>query len=103
MKRVDRASALLAKHCAAGSNFEKATLFLREPADDPIEYLKIEMNGVIIAHLSFDGAGDLDRPQETLGLNFAEFIMTYVPGDDVGGPSEEVIGGWNIATSTEAG
>ena len=103
VKRVDRASPMLAKHCASGTHFDKATLYVRSTEGEPLEYLTIEMNKVIISGLSYNGSSDRERPEEVLCLNFAEFIMAYDPGDETGGADEKVISGWNIASSGEAG
>lgn len=103
IKQTDSATPNLMKHLAAGTHFDKATLYCRKAGGDRLEYLTIEMNKVIIAEFEADGNPANDIPEEVVRLNFAEFITTYDPQDAAGAGAGAITGGWNIETDVESG
>ena len=54
--------------------------------DKPVDYLKLEMNTVMVSSYNTGGANDgLDRVQETLTFNFKKFKVTYTQQNEQGG------------------
>ncbi len=101
-KWIDKASPNLIQHCAIGTQFPKAVLVCRKAGGDggQIEYLKIEMEHVIISSVSSGGSGGEDRFTENVSLNFGLFKVTYTPQDNEGAAEAEVGPvGWNIQTN----
>ena len=97
-KWVDKASPNLAQAVIAGKQFNKATLTCRKAGGEkPVEYLKFDLENVIISSLATGGAGGEDRFTENIGLNFATYKMSYTPQKD-DGSAESAIGpvGWSI-------
>jgi type VI secretion system secreted protein Hcp len=97
-KWVDKASANLMQAVISGKQFNKATLTCRKAGgDNPVDYLKIEMEKVIITSLSTGGSGGSDQFTENLSLNFAQYKMSYTPQKD-DGSADSVVGpvGWNV-------
>ena len=97
-KWVDKASPNLAQAVIAGKQFSKATLTCRKAGGDkPVDYLKVDLEKVIISSLTTGGAGGEDRFTENVALNFATYKMTYTPQKD-DGSAESAVGpvGWSI-------
>jgi type VI secretion system secreted protein Hcp len=66
--------------------------------DKPVDYLKIEMNTILVSSYNTGGANDgLDRVQETLTFNFKSFKVTYTQQNERGGAVGSSDIGWDIA------
>jgi len=97
-KWIDKASPNLMQAVANGKQFEKATLTCRKAGGDaPVDYLKLEMDKVIITSVSIGGSGGSDQFTENVTLNFAQYKKTYTPQKD-DGTADTAVGpvGWNI-------
>ena len=97
-KYLDKASTDLIKACSKGDHIAKAKLIVRKAGSKPLEYLTIELEGVLISSISTGGSGGEDRLTENITLNFKEFKVKYQPqkadGSKDGGVLEH---GFNIA------
>lgn len=98
-KYVDKATTDMLKACTSGRHIPKAELFVRKAGGDaPVDYLKLEMNTVLISSYNTGGSSDgLDRVQETFTFNFKEFTVTYTEQNEQGGKVGSTDVGWNIA------
>jgi len=100
---IDSASPALLKSCCDGSHHTKATLIVRKAGGNPIEYLTIEMEEVMVTSVSTGGSGGEDRLTENVTLNFAKFMLKYQPQDAKGaklGGTKDA--GWDIAENVPA-
>lgn len=96
-KFVDSSTPTIMKFCCSGKHFEKGTLTVRKAGDNPVEYLKVEMEDIIISSYGTGGSGDgLDRVQETIGLNFAKCKTIYTMQEQDGTAGKEIPHGWDI-------
>jgi type VI secretion system secreted protein Hcp len=81
-KYIDSATDDLLKQCWTGKQFKKATVtcYRADGAADnkPVEYLKIEMEHVVVSNFSISGgAGDI--PVENVSLDYGIVKYTYLP------------------------
>jgi len=76
-KYVDKASAPLMLHCCNGKHIPDGTLVVRKAGENPVEYLKIKMNDIIVTSVSTGGSGGEDRLTENVTLNFAKVEVKY--------------------------
>ena len=83
-KYVDASSHALLQACCEGKHHDKATLIVRKAGGTPLEYIKIEMEEVMVTSLSTGGSGGEDRLTENVTLNFAKFMFKYQPQDPKG-------------------
>ncbi|ROZ78317.1 type VI secretion system tube protein Hcp [Ramlibacter sp. WS9] len=101
-KYTDSASHALIMHCCDGKHIPKANLVVRKAGGTPLEYIKIELEDVMISAVSAGGSGGEDRLTENITLNFAKFKYAYQPqkadGAADGGAKEA---GWNIAANVK--
>ncbi|RDI29499.1 MULTISPECIES: type VI secretion system tube protein Hcp [Pseudacidovorax] len=102
-KYVDSASHALILACCKGTHYDKMTLVVRKAGDNPLEYIKITMEEVIIASVSTGGSGGEDRLTENVSLNFAKVKFEYDPQTQKGGGKGVKTAGWNIAENKAFG
>ena len=76
-KWVDLASAALMLATANGKHITKATLTVRKAGENPLEYITIEMDEVLVTSVSTGGSGGEDRLTENVSLNFKTVDVTY--------------------------
>lgn len=102
-KYIDSASPNLMLACCNGKQYATADLVCRKAGgDEQVEYLKVEMENVIITSVSTGGSIGDDRQTEAVTLNFAKFKVTYTPQDNDGSPLPEVGPvGWDIQKNEE--
>jgi type VI secretion system secreted protein Hcp len=96
-KYVDAASADLLLSCCKGKHFDEALLTVRKAGGDPVEYVKITMNEVLITSISTGGTGDEDQLTENVTLNFAKVKFEYTVQDAKGAAGATSTMEFNIA------
>ena len=62
--------------CCDGKHFDDATLVVRKAGENPVEYIKIKMEEVLITSVSTGGSGGEDRLTENVTLNFSKVSWT---------------------------
>ena len=70
-KYLDMSSPTLHLFCANGKHIAKGTLTCRKAGENPLEYLKIELEEIMVTSDSTGGSGGEDRLTENISLNFA--------------------------------
>ncbi len=95
-KYVDRSSPDLILACCNGKHFTKATVTMRKAGENPVEYLKIHMEDLLISSVSTGGSGGEDRLTENISLNFAKIKVEYTEQDAKGGPGKQYNMGFDI-------
>lgn len=83
-KFVDSASAPLILACCKGTHYDDATLTLRKAGGDPLPYLVITLEEIIVTSVTTGGSGGEDQQTENITLNFAAFKYAYQPQDNKG-------------------
>ncbi|MEM6973771.1 MAG: type VI secretion system tube protein Hcp [Pseudomonadota bacterium] len=78
-KYIDKSSSELMLYCSNGDHFDTAELIVRKAGKNPLEYLTILMNDVLVTSVSTGGSGGEDRLTENVTLNFAGFEVAYTP------------------------
>ncbi len=88
-KRVDLASAALAKIAATGVHIPDALLTIRKPGSngEPLEFLKIKLVEVFVTSVT-QAIDSSSQPAESITLSFAKIDYDYQPDSKTGtGPS----------------
>jgi len=98
-KYTDSSSHALLLASSNGQHYPKANLVVRKAGGKgaPIEYIKIEMEEVLVTSVSCGGSGGEDRLTENVSLNFAKVKFEYTPQKADGSPdtTKEMV--YNIA------
>jgi type VI secretion system secreted protein Hcp len=100
-KYVDSSSPNLMLGCCNGKHFPDALLTVRKAGGNPVEYIKVKMETVLIAAVTTGGSGNEDRLTESVILNFAKVSVDYTPQDDKGAPGTAIPFGWDIAANAK--
>jgi type VI secretion system secreted protein Hcp len=95
-KYIDKGSPDLMLNCCQGKHIDKATLTVRKAGGDPLEYLKIAMEEVIITSVSTGGSGGEDRLTENITLDFAKVKVDYKEQTEKGTVGATPKMGWDI-------
>jgi type VI secretion system secreted protein Hcp len=101
-KYVDKASSALWIHMCNGKHIKNATLFIRKAGEKPLEYIKLNMDDLIVTSLSTGGSGGEDRLTENLTLNFSKFKLEYTPQKADGSGDAVAEMKWDIAANEAA-
>lgn len=81
---VDSATPSIISSCCAGSHIPEATLTMRKAGGNPLDYYVIKLKDVLVSSVVTQGSAGDELIQETVGLNFASFEVTYQPQDNKG-------------------
>lgn len=76
-KYVDKSSNLLSMACCNGKHFAKAKLTVRKAGENPLEYIVIKMEDLIVTSVSTGGSGGEELLTENVTLNFARVEYEY--------------------------
>jgi type VI secretion system secreted protein Hcp len=98
-KWVDVSSPELMLAACNGKHFPDAKLTVRKAGENPLEYLIITMEDVIITSISTGGSGGEDRLTENVSVNFGSVKVNYTQQTETGAPGAQPKMGWNIATN----
>lgn len=99
-KVADKASPTLFALCCKGSHLADATLTVRRAGgDEPVEYMVVKMEHVLITGFQTNGADGQETLIEQVSLSFKRVGMIYSPqsNEGMGGPT--VAGGWDVGAN----
>jgi type VI secretion system secreted protein Hcp len=95
-KYVDKSSPELMLACSNGKHIKEAVLTIRKAGENPLEYLKITLNDLLVSSLSTGGSGGEDRLTENVTFNFAKVKVDYSEQDEKGKGKAPVTYSWDI-------
>jgi type VI secretion system secreted protein Hcp len=98
-KYMDKSSPDLMLACCNGKHFDTATLTVRKAGENPLEYLKVTLEELIITSVSTGGSGGEDRLTENVTLNFAKVKVEYKDQDEKGAGKATAQMGWDISAN----
>ena len=95
----DKASTVLAKHCASGKHFDTVKMTSRKSGEGQKEFLTVTLKEVKITKVSPSGSqsGDIS---ESVSFSYKDVDFGYKPQDDKGGLGGEVKFGWDVASTS---
>jgi len=95
-KWVDKSSPDLMLACCNGKHYPEATLVVRKAGENPLEYITIKMEEVLISSVATGGSGGEDRLTENVSLNFSKVEVKYVEQKADGSAGDKPQMGWDI-------
>jgi len=94
---IDRATPNLVQYCLLGKHIKQAQMVVRKSGGNPLEYLKLTMNDVLVTRVSPAGvATDESRPRETVSLSFSSMKQEYIIQNAQGGSGGAVTATFDI-------
>ena len=100
-KYIDKSSPDLMLSCCNGKHIPKVQLTVRKAGENPLEYLIIKLEDVLIASVSTGGSGGEDQLTENVTLNFAKVDVEYTAQDAKGGAGDKPKMGWDIPANVK--
>ncbi|MFO0841823.1 MAG: type VI secretion system tube protein Hcp [Gemmataceae bacterium] len=100
-KYIDKGSPDLMLACCNGKHIDKALLTVRKAGEQPLEYLLITMEDLIVTNVTPGGAAGNDRLTEAVSLNFARVKVQYKEQTATGGVGDKPEMGWDIAANAK--
>ena len=77
--------------------FKSGQLTVRKAGGDPLEYIKIELESLLVTSVSTGGSGGEDRLTENITLNFKRFKYIFTPQKEDGTGDAELDFAWDVA------
>jgi type VI secretion system secreted protein Hcp len=101
-KWIDKSSPILMLHVANGKHIDQVDLVVRKAGENPLEYLKIKLEKVIVSSYSTGGSGGEDKLTENVSLNFAKVTINYQEQNATGGKEGgEIPFTWDIEANVK--
>jgi type VI secretion system secreted protein Hcp len=100
-KWIDKASPNLFLYCCNGKHIDRATLTVRKAGENPLEYLTIKLEEILVTSVSTGASGGDDRLTENVTLNFARVKVAYKEQTEKGGVGDKPEMGWNVAENAK--
>ena len=101
-KYIDAASPNIMLFCANGKHFAKGKIIVRKAGENPLEYLTVEFDKVLVATYQTGGGAGEERLTENIGLNFAKVKIEYVTQSEKGGKGTPQAFSWDISANAKA-
>ena len=101
-KYLDASSSTLFRFSCNGKHVAKGTLLVRKAGENPVDYLQIDMDEIIITSVTMGGSGSEDRLTENISLNFSKFKFEYFTQEDTGSKGKSAPLTWDIAANKAA-
>ena len=98
-KYVDASTAKIGFHCVTGKHIPKGTLVVRKAGGEPMEYLSIEMQKILVTSVSTGGSGGGEKITENCTLQFAEVELNYKVQEDDGSAGAKNGYKYNVETN----
>ncbi len=95
-KYIDKSSPDLMLACCSGKHYTDAKLTVRKAGENPLEYIIITMQDVLVAGITTGGSGGDDRLTENVRLNFAKVKLDYTEQTQSGAAGAKPKMGWDI-------
>ena len=100
---VGKSSPELFLRCATGKHFPQATITVRKAGDTPFEYMKIELEQVIVSSYAVSPGYGGEPATESWSLNFAKMSYAYNQQKEVGDAGEGWVTKWYNLKTNEKG
>ena len=96
-KSLDKSTPPLMLASITGKHIKEATLVVRKAAgDEPLEYLTITMQDILVSSVSNSGMQGGGAISESITLNFAKVKLKYIEQKADGGEGAKPDYGWDI-------
>jgi len=100
-KHVDKASPTLMLACANGKHITKGKLTLRKAGENPLEYLTVDLESILVSSYQVGGSNGGGIPTESISLNFVKVKTEYWTQSDKGAKGENANFSWDVAKNVK--
>jgi type VI secretion system secreted protein Hcp len=100
-KHVDKSSPTLQLACANGKHIAKGKLTLRKAGENPLDYLTIDLESILVSSYQISYATGSEVPSEVISLNFVKVKTEYWTQSDKGAKGENANFSWDVAKNVK--
>lgn len=100
-KLVDKSSPTLMLACANGKHIAKGKLTLRKAGENPLEYLTVDLESILVSSYQVGGSNGGGIPTESISLNFVKVKTEYWTQSDKGAKGENANFSWDVAKNVK--
>jgi type VI secretion system secreted protein Hcp len=100
-KHVDKSSPTLMLACANGKHIAKGKLTVRKAGENPLEYLTIDLESILISNYHLTGTDGAGVPTEAISLNFVKVKTEYWTQSDKGAKGENANFSWDVSKNVK--
>jgi len=98
---LDKASPKLVDALCKGTHISKVTVYLCRATGDKTEYMRYEMEDVLVSSVQTGGSGSGDIPVEQVSFNYGQIKWNYTETDHKTGANKGSIqAGWSVVENT---
>lgn len=104
IKKIDKASPLLALNCCNGKHIPTVMISLCRAGGDKVQYMEYKMEDVVVSGLRPHGVakgGNDTLPEEEVTFNYGKITWTYTQQTPQGTPGGNVAAGWNLQNNAQ--
>ena len=99
VKTVDKSTPLLKLACASGKHITKGKLTVRKAGENPLEYLTIDLENILVSSYTLTGTAGGEIPGEQVTLNFAKMKSEYWTQTEKGAKGENANFSWDVSAN----
>lgn len=100
-KKIDLSSPSLMLAVASGKHIAKGTITVRKAGENPLDYLTIDLEKILISDYQTTGLNTADTPTETFKLNFVKMKLEYWTQTDKGAKGDNANFSWDVAQNAK--
>ena len=100
-KFVDKSSPVLMLACANGKHIPKGKITVRKAGENPLDYLTIDFENILISGYQTSGADGGTVPSENISLNFSKVKIEYWTQSEKGAKGENANFSWDVAKNVK--
>jgi len=101
-KVVDKSSPSLMLACANGKHIAKGSIVVRKAGENPLEYLTIDLEKILVSNYHTNGTNTADVHTETVTLNFVKMKLEYWTQNDKGAKDKNANFSWDVAQNQKS-
>ena len=101
-KVVDKSSPSLMLACANGKHIAKGSIVVRKAGENPLEYLTIDLEKILVSNYHTNGTNTADVHTETVTLNFVKMKLEYWTQTDKGAKDKNANFSWDVAQNQKS-
>lgn len=101
-KVVDKSSPSLMLACASGKHIAKGSITVRKAGENPLEYLTIDLEKILVSNYHTNGTNTADVHTEAVTLNFVSMKLEYWTQNDKGAKDKNANFSWDVAQNQKA-
>jgi type VI secretion system secreted protein Hcp len=101
MKFVDKSSPSIMLACANGKHIPKGKITVRKAGENPLDYLTVDIENILISSYQTSGAEGGDRVSESVSINFGKVKIEYWTQSEKGAKGENANFSWDVAKNVK--